>query len=340
MSSRPLALRPRAARAATGSGHIDPPKRAGKREAAPRTRLTFHQQSRSILAEEDRAHEDLARRVVRRRVRGRRRRRLRCGIAASRRGARTCGSGGRRRREAGPTLFPRAIDPSTTGSLERPGRPAATPPEAAWTRTSASVATLAEEAGASVETLAEDAAALFRRGFAASPRRTDSGPPDGAGLPDSAVRAALPVPATVVPPAIVAFRKGDVAGLAALARAANDPDRRLALEWAALRADPHPTFAALSAFAAAHPGWPGEGYLRFRQEADLLVHPAAPADVLAFYGADPPPVGGRPDGARPRARRERQGRRGDPDHPGAVAGGGRRSLDGERDPARVRAGPD
>ena len=45
------------------------------------------------------------------------------------------------------------------------------------------------------------------------------------------------------------------------------PGRRLALEWAALRADPHPTFAALAAFADAHPTWPGRGSLRDRQEA-------------------------------------------------------------------------
>ncbi len=94
----------------------------------------------------------------------------------------------------------------------------------------------------------------------------------------------------VVPdsPAAAAYRKGDVAGLAALARAASDPDERLALEWAALRLDPHPSAASLDAFAQAHPTWPGNGYLRYRQEAELLAHPPAPATIVAFFSEQPP----------------------------------------------------
>ena len=186
------------------------------------------------------------------------------------------------------------IEPSVNGNPERPGgqpkSSAGAPPESAWTRVGSSVETLAKEAGASVETFAQDAAALLRRGVPSSlPSRPGAAHPDGAGLPDNGVaHGTAPAPAPVVPPAVVAFRKGDVASLAALARAENDPDRRLALEWAALRADPHPTFPALAAFAASHPGWPGDGYLRYRQEAELLVQPAAPADVLAFFAAEPP----------------------------------------------------
>src|SRR5208283_117884 len=107
------------------------------------------------------------------------------------------------------------------------------------------------------ETLAQEMAALVRRGFAAAwPSRQD-----GVARPAAASNPS-PTPPSVVPPAAVAYRKGDVAGLAALAKAETDPDRRLALEWAALRTDPHPTFAALAAFAAAHPNWAGDGYLR------------------------------------------------------------------------------
>ncbi|RBP09045.1 soluble lytic murein transglycosylase [Roseiarcus fermentans] len=178
------------------------------------------------------------------------------------------------------------IDPAAPAG----GAPSAWP--APLTRIGASVAALAEAAGASVATLAqdmagdiaqdrdlardlaEDIAALVRRGLSASP-------PAG---PD----VALPAPAPVVPPAAVAYKKGDAAALAALAKAESDPDRRLALEWAALRTDPHPAFAALTAFASAHPDWPGEGYLRYRQEADLLARQAQPAEIAAFFATGQP----------------------------------------------------
>ncbi len=163
-----------------------------------------------------------------------------------------------------PTLPGRSLgrnEPATTGSLERTPDAAAPP---------------AGEVGPSIVTLAEDVAALIRRAFApAGP----NGP--AAGAPQQS-------PSPPLSPAVVAYRKGDVAGLAALARAETDPDRRLALEWAALRADPQPSFAALEAFAAAHPAWPADGALRTREEADLVVHPRAAAEVFAYFAASPP----------------------------------------------------
>ena len=57
------------------------------------------------------------------------------------------------------------------------------------------------------------------------------------------------------------YRRGDAAGLAALAKAASDPDEGLALEWASLRSDAHLSVAALTAFAEAHPGWPDGGWI-------------------------------------------------------------------------------
>ena len=119
-------------------------------------------------------------------------------------------------------------------------------------------------------------AALLRRAFA--PFASD-GP---------VAEAPQQSPSPPLSPAVIAYRKGDVAALAALARAETDPDRRLALEWAALRADPQPGAYALQAFAAAHPSWPAEGYLRTREEADLVVHPRPPADVIAFFAASAP----------------------------------------------------
>ena len=97
---------------------------------------------------------------------------------------------------------------------------------------------------------------------------------------------ALPPPRT--PQAVVLYKKGDVAGLMALASAATDADERSALEWAALRADAHPSFDSLAAFLKAHPGWPSRGWIRERQEAELAAHPQAPAEVAAFFASDAP----------------------------------------------------
>ena len=84
------------------------------------------------------------------------------------------------------------------------------------------------------------------------------------------------------------YRKGDAAGLAALAKAASDPDEGLALEWASLRSDAHLSVAALTAFAEAHPGWPDGGWIRRRREAQLLAHSEAAAKVAAYFASEPP----------------------------------------------------
>jgi soluble lytic murein transglycosylase len=86
----------------------------------------------------------------------------------------------------------------------------------------------------------------------------------------------------------VLYRKGDAAGLKALAAAANDTAERSALEWASLRANAHASFASLVAFLAAHPGWPSRGLIRERQEAELAAHPQAPVKVTAFFAGAPP----------------------------------------------------
>jgi peptidoglycan lytic transglycosylase len=90
------------------------------------------------------------------------------------------------------------------------------------------------------------------------------------------------------PQAVVLFKKGDVAGLLALASATTDADERSALEWAALRADAHPSFDSLAAFLKAHPGWPSRAWIRERQEAELAAHPQAPAAIAAFFASEPP----------------------------------------------------
>jgi soluble lytic murein transglycosylase len=169
----------------------------------------------------------------------------------------------------------------------------------------------ADEAG---ETLAQDMAALVRRGFGSASIQTKtegSAPaelfpaapqaqpesasaraePETAPAPNPSEAAAQAPPQPPLPalsPAAQAYRKGDVASLVALANAAVDPDERLALEWAALRADPHPTFAALESFTKAHPTWPGISYLRSREEAELLVHPLSPGATAEFFAAEAP----------------------------------------------------
>jgi soluble lytic murein transglycosylase len=125
--------------------------------------------------------------------------------------------------------------------------------------------------------------------------------PEGApavsdGLPEAPpARSRVPgpsAPPAQIPPrsseAVVLYNKGDAAGLAALAKAADDPAQRSALEWASLRADAHPSFASLALFLEAHRGWPSGAWIRDRQEAELAAHPEAPAKVAAYF-ADAPP---------------------------------------------------
>jgi soluble lytic murein transglycosylase len=106
--------------------------------------------------------------------------------------------------------------------------------------------------------------------------------------------AAAPAPDSPSPPpplgseAAILYNRGDVAGLAALAQAANDAAGRSALEWASLRANPHPSFASLAAFLEAHPTWPSRGWIREREEAELAAHPEAPAKVAEFFAGGQP----------------------------------------------------
>jgi soluble lytic murein transglycosylase len=88
--------------------------------------------------------------------------------------------------------------------------------------------------------------------------------------------------------AAILYKKGDTAGLAALAASTSDTAERLALEWASLRADAHPSFASLASFLGAHPGWPSRGFVRERQEAELAAHPMGSAEVAAFFVREPP----------------------------------------------------
>ena len=175
------------------------------------------------------------------------------------------------------SLVQREIEAASTASLEIPAPPE--PPAAAPELPPALTASLEvsappEAQGASPETPA------------GSPQ---AAAPESPAAPSQAAPGQAATPVTIpISPAALAYRKGDAAALAALANASSDPDERLALEWAALRTDPHPPEAALAAFAKAHPNWPENRYFRYSQEADLLVHPLSPPAILAFFAVDPP----------------------------------------------------
>ena len=119
-------------------------------------------------------------------------------------------------------------------------------------------------------------------------------PPPAVGLGSAPFGPAIaPAPFAPPPPprgsaAAVLYNKGDAAGLAALAKAADDSAQRSALEWASLRADAHPSLASLAAFFEAHPSWPSSEWIRDRQEAELAAHAETPAKVAAYFAAAPP----------------------------------------------------
>ena len=118
-----------------------------------------------------------------------------------------------------------------------------------------------------------------------------------AGAPDRGADFARFVAAAAI------YQKGDLAGGDALAKALSDPLQRAALEWMALKSAPHPDYARLAAFAAAHPEWPARTWLRYRQEAALYNEPAPLEAISAFFSAEPP---GTPPGKLALARAARQ----------------------------------
>lgn len=89
------------------------------------------------------------------------------------------------------------------------------------------------------------------------------------------------------------YQKGDIPGGDAIAKDLDNALQRTALEWIALKTSPHADFARLASFAAVHPEWPAEAWIRFRQEAALYNDRAHPEFAAAFFASNPPrsPVG-------------------------------------------------
>ena len=104
--------------------------------------------------------------------------------------------------------------------------------------------------------------------------------------PAPAADPALPPPRS--PQAVILYRKGDAAGLMALASAATDADERSALEWMSLRADAHPSFDSLATFLKGASKLAKPRVDSRAEEAELVAHPQAPKQVAAFFANDPP----------------------------------------------------
>jgi soluble lytic murein transglycosylase len=84
------------------------------------------------------------------------------------------------------------------------------------------------------------------------------------------------------------YQKGDAAGGDALAHALADPLQRTALEWVALKSSPRTDYARLATFGAAHPDWPANSWIRYRQEAALYNDRDRPQIAAALLAANPP----------------------------------------------------
>ncbi|MGD1037121.1 MAG: lytic transglycosylase domain-containing protein [Roseiarcus sp.] len=84
------------------------------------------------------------------------------------------------------------------------------------------------------------------------------------------------------------YRKGDAAGGDAIAGEIADPVQRAAADWAGLRLAANPDDGRLAAFAAAHPDWPGDDWVRAEEEAHLYTQHAAPETVAALFAGEPP----------------------------------------------------
>jgi soluble lytic murein transglycosylase len=89
--------------------------------------------------------------------------------------------------------------------------------------------------------------------------------------------------------ALAAYRAGDFAQGDTLAADLKSPIARTAAEWTGLRLHPREAgFLRLTRFAAAHPGWPAQEWLRRRTEEALYGDPHSDARIKDFFAARPP----------------------------------------------------
>ena len=85
------------------------------------------------------------------------------------------------------------------------------------------------------------------------------------------------------------YRKGDLPGGDAAARALPDGETRVLAEWLALRLVPRQAgFERIAAFMKDNPGFPTQAQLRRRAEEALLGDRPSPRAVKAFFAGQPP----------------------------------------------------
>jgi len=138
----------------------------------------------------------------------------------------------------------------------------------------------ARRAPGAPEAVAEEASAAPSAGVDAMPTASLG--------PSRDLAPVAPPDASALAAAAALYRKGDIPGGDALAGRIADPIARVALEWAALRLAARPDDRRLAAFAAAHPQWPGDEWIRAEEEARLYTQRAAPEVIAARFAGDPP----------------------------------------------------
>jgi soluble lytic murein transglycosylase len=112
--------------------------------------------------------------------------------------------------------------------------------------------------------------------------------PSPAAAPAPEAKPVARLDASALAAAAALYRKGDAAGGDAIANKIADPIERAAADWAGLRLAADPDDRRLAAFAAAHPDWPGEDWIRAEQEAHLYTERAAPPLIAARLAGDSP----------------------------------------------------
>ncbi len=89
--------------------------------------------------------------------------------------------------------------------------------------------------------------------------------------------------------AIAFYKAGALADGDVAAQTATDKIARTALEWIALRSYPRESgFERIQAFAAAHPTWPAQDWLRKRSEEALFGDHKSPSLIRTFFSASGP----------------------------------------------------
>lgn len=98
-----------------------------------------------------------------------------------------------------------------------------------------------------------------------------------------------PVDIAVLKTAIEFYRRGDVAGGDAVARAITHPPARALLEWLAIRFDPREVgLERIQRFTTDNPDWPMQASMRRRAEEALVASRPDHAAVRSFFRKAPP----------------------------------------------------